>query len=76
MNKQHIWLAAALILLALGVSACTPAETPTPVTIVETVEVPVEPAGPVVTIPFLERWQGSGHADGRSEEHTSELQSH
>lgn len=58
-----VLLGAALLLAACGGTG----ETPTPITIVETVEVPVEPEGPTVTVPFLEQWQGSGHADETAE---------
>ena len=65
MTRKLIYL---MVLLAamLMLAACA-GETPTPITIVETVEVPVEPEGPTVTVPFLELWQGSGHADETAE---------
>lgn len=52
-----------LLAAAITLAACAE-ETPTPITIVETVEVTVETtAAPPVSVPFLEDWQGSPHAD-------------
>ncbi|MGD8632130.1 MAG: hypothetical protein PVF85_01075 [Anaerolineales bacterium] len=54
---------AALLAAACALAACAD-ETPTPITIVETVEVTVETtSAPPVSVPFLEDWQGSPHAD-------------
>jgi hypothetical protein len=60
----------ALVLLAgvaLLLAACGTGATPTPVTVIETVEVPMESEGPSVEVPYLEAWLGSGHADSTAE---------
>ena len=49
--------------MVFALAACGEAETPTPVTIIETVEVTVAPEATPLAIPFQEEWQGSEHAD-------------
>jgi hypothetical protein len=61
-----------LFILILGVgllvfAACGPGETPTPMIIRETVEVPVEGGEMSVEVPFLELWMESPHNDETAE---------
>jgi len=69
MNMKKVpFIVLVLLGAALILAACSPCETPTPITIVETVEVPItmEPEE-AVEVPFLELWKGSGHADASAE---------
>lgn len=59
-------LGAGLVLFA----ACGPSETPTPMIIRETVEVPVESGEMPVDVPFLEQWMESPHNDEAAEAFT------
>lgn len=56
-----------MILIALLLAACGQGEPPTPMVIVETVEVPIEPEVPPVEIPFMQMWQASPHNDADAE---------
>lgn len=56
-----------IMLSALALVACGQRETPTPMVIVETVEVPIGPEIPPVAVPFLEMWQTSPHNDADAE---------
>jgi hypothetical protein len=55
-----------MILAALALAACGSGETPTPMIIRETVEVPMEESIGV-EVPFLEQWQSSPHNDVEAE---------
>lgn len=62
------YLVLALFIGALLLAACGPGETPTPMVIRETVEVPMETGEAVsVEVPFLEQWQNSPHNDTEAE---------
>ncbi len=70
MRTKYVLATLLLLGTALVLAACAPSETPTPVVIKETVEVPVPaeaPPEPGVEIPFLEAWESSGHADSQAE---------
>lgn len=75
MHKRHIILSLSLLGVALLLAACGNGETPTPVTIIETVEVPIEviveptPA-PGFGVPFLEEWAASPHNAANTEPFT------
>jgi hypothetical protein len=58
-----VLLCAGMVLAACGGGA----DIPEPITIVKTVEVPVESGGPAVKILELDLWQSSGHADSSAE---------
>jgi hypothetical protein len=65
MKRTYLMLGALLILAFLLLAACAPSETPTPVTVKETVVVEITPEAveTAVEVPFFEEWESSGHAD-------------
>jgi len=56
MKKKSLVMVGVLLVLATAIAACQP-----------TTAAPAEPAAPAVTVPFLDAFLGSGHADAEAE---------
>ena len=70
MKRTTVLIGVLLVATALALGACTTGETPSPVVIKETVEVPVEvpvEGEAMVVVPFEAEWAESGHNDAEAE---------